>query len=161
MDYLCENCGGTRLEEIMTGVTQSSEITDVGEGGDISYNLETSAGDSGEVDRYQCIDCGNHVRDADGNTITDCDVLADRLEELQEARCFKISFTAQGHIEQTLLITNHNYTAREVMAMLKSGTAITSAQEDGDVLIVQSMTKIATIISSDTHLEYDDMEAQW
>ena len=45
--------------------------------------------------------------------------------------------------------------------MLKSGTAITSAQEDGDVLIVQSMTKIATIISSDTHLEYDDMEAQW
>jgi hypothetical protein len=169
MNYLCPNCGGTRLEEIMTGVTQSSEITDVGEGGDISYNLETSAGDSGEVSRYQCINCGNHVQDDCGDTITDCDVLADRLIELEEERTFKLSFTAQGYIEQTIHITDHRYTPEKVMEMLKTGRAVTSAQEDGKVIVVAllgesnengDISDIATIISSDCRLEYEEFERQ-
>jgi hypothetical protein len=157
MNFLCGNCGSTRLEEIMDNVTLSTTINDVGEGGDVDYGDE-SAGDSGSVDRYQCLDCGGHVKDEDGNDITDSAALYDRLVELEEARTFKISFTAQGHVEQTIHITNHNYTAREVLAMLKSGTAVTSAQEDGEVMIVATMTKIATIISSDNHLAYEDFE---
>lgn len=165
MNYLCENCGCTRLEEIMSDVTLSSVITSV-EGGDIEYeDAPGSAGDSGVVDRYQCVGCGNNVKDADGNIIVDCMELAERLTELEEARTFEISFTAQGYIQQTIHITDHRYTPEKVMEMLKTGLAVTSAQEDGKVMVVALLGEgndcdedIATIISSDCHLEYDEFE---
>ena len=112
MNCLCPNCGGTRLDEIMGGVTLSSEIIDV-QSGDIEYqDAPGSAGDSGYIDRYQCLNCGDIVKDATDETkaIRDCLELTNRLKELEEARTIKISFTAQGHVNQTLLIIDHRYT---------------------------------------------------
>jgi len=69
----------------MINVTLSSEIASVGEGGDIDYMHYMPYGEyatAGEVDRYQCVNCGAHVKDANGETITDCDELYTRLQEL-------------------------------------------------------------------------------
>lgn len=59
MNFTCKRCGSHRLEEVMTDVVVSSEITDVGEGGDIEYG--NVANDGGVVDRYQCLNCGEKV----------------------------------------------------------------------------------------------------
>ena len=40
----------------MTGVFVSSEVLYCGEDGDMEYGQEVN--DGGEVDRYQCLDCG-------------------------------------------------------------------------------------------------------
>lgn len=73
--FTCKDCGGHRLEEIMTDVTLASEITDVGPGGDLEYASQ-GAGDSGDVDRYQCLDCGHVVTDSLGQKVTDSGGLA-------------------------------------------------------------------------------------
>lgn len=54
--FTCPECEGTRLEEVMVGVTVTSTITFVGEGGDIEYGDESH--DDGSVACYQCVDCG-------------------------------------------------------------------------------------------------------
>ena len=86
MNYLCPNCKGTRLEEVMIKVIQTTEITDIGECGDISYNLPQQCFEGGEVENYLCVDCGDQVKDKDGSIITMCDKLATRLKELEDER---------------------------------------------------------------------------
>jgi len=73
--FTCKDCGSHRLEEIMTDVTMATEITDVGPGGDLEY-ANGGAGDSGDVDRYQCLDCGHVVTDSSGQKVTDSEELA-------------------------------------------------------------------------------------
>lgn len=83
MNFICPNCKGTRLEEVMIKVIQTTEITDIGECGDISYNWPQQSCEDGEVESYQCADCGDQVKDEYGNTITMCDELAKRLACLE------------------------------------------------------------------------------
>jgi len=61
--FTCPDCGSHRLEEILTDVILTTEIIDVGPGGDLEY-ADGGQGDEGEVDRYQCLDCGHVIPDA-------------------------------------------------------------------------------------------------
>jgi len=54
--FTCPKCGSHRLEEVMTGVTVTSSVISVRDGGDIEYGLQSN--EDGEVDCYQCMDCG-------------------------------------------------------------------------------------------------------
>lgn len=54
--FSCPKCKSVLLEEVMVDVTMKSRVVSI-QGGDIEYG-EVSAGDSGEVSRYQCVDCG-------------------------------------------------------------------------------------------------------
>ena len=54
-----ETCGGEVLEEVMVNVTQSANLNEITDDGDIEYG-DTSA-DGGVVDRYQCTRCGKKV----------------------------------------------------------------------------------------------------
>jgi hypothetical protein len=58
--FRCPRCGDRRLEEIMRDVVYVTEIREVFEGGDIDYVDAGSAedGGAGELDRYQCRNCG-------------------------------------------------------------------------------------------------------
>lgn len=150
----------------MIDVTLSSEISDVGEGGDIDYKTNgESAGDSGEVDRYQCVNCGAHVKDANGETITDCDELYTRLQELDRARTMKLAFSVQGYVTQTIEITNPKYTPQTIEAGLRNGTIVTTIQEDGDVMLVRMLGEenpddcvIGKVVDVDNQLEYSEFE---
>lgn len=59
--FKCPKCGAARIEEIMGGVTVASEIcpeaTYQGDGQiEVQYGEQTN--EDGEVERYQCNDCG-------------------------------------------------------------------------------------------------------
>ena len=62
MNFKCVECGGTQVEEIMGGVTQSSLVNGVecvGQQLVMDYgDTSTSGGDSLY---YQCAECGNEV----------------------------------------------------------------------------------------------------
>jgi len=55
MKFKCEKCGCDRLEEVLSDVTQSTEILDVLED-EIDYGNQSC--DGGSLDRYQCLNCG-------------------------------------------------------------------------------------------------------
>ena len=58
--FQCPKCGDRRLEEVMRDVVYVTEIREVHEGGDIDYVDAGAASDggAGELDRYQCRNCG-------------------------------------------------------------------------------------------------------
>jgi hypothetical protein len=55
-DFKCPRCGAPRLEEIMVGAIVSSEVIEVSENGEVGYGEQET--NEGEVDHYQCTDCG-------------------------------------------------------------------------------------------------------
>jgi hypothetical protein len=71
---------------------------------------------------------------------------------------FTLSFTAQGHISQTIQITNPAYTPKRIVAMLNSGKAVTTVQENGTVDIVATGEVIGKVVNVNNELEYDDFE---
>ena len=66
MKYKCKKCGCDKLEEVMTGVVQSSVIASIDDG---ILDYTNVSHDGGEVDRYQCVECGNVIKDGNGMTI--------------------------------------------------------------------------------------------
>ena len=66
MKFKCKECGSTRFEEVLLHCTQLTEITGFENGvpvyGDHSI-------DDGEVDRYQCLECGSEILDNNGRRI--------------------------------------------------------------------------------------------
>lgn len=60
LKFVCPRCKATRLEEVMTNVTQFSVIQTVEEkDGEamVEYAAEGNT-EEGEIDRYQCVSCG-------------------------------------------------------------------------------------------------------
>lgn len=60
MKFKCRKCGHNRLEEVMTNVTQSTEIVGVDEDDLLIYGNATT--DGGELDRFQCGKCGAVIK---------------------------------------------------------------------------------------------------
>lgn len=56
----CPSCHSNQLEEIMTDVQLSTVILAVDDDGDLTYG-DNSAGDTGDVDRFQCAKCGKVI----------------------------------------------------------------------------------------------------
>lgn len=70
----------------------------------------------------------------------------------------RISFTAQGHIYQTIKLLTEKYTEQQIVDMLKSGEAYTTVQEKGNVEIISTGEIIGIVTSVDNYLEYEDFE---
>ena len=54
--FMCPDCGGHRVEEIMSNTTVSTEVATVAECGDTEYGEDSHSG--GVTDRFQCLNCG-------------------------------------------------------------------------------------------------------
>ena len=82
LKFKCSNCGSKVLEEVMVDVVMSSVIKKIYKEGDLEYdsNIETH---DGEVDRYQCENCGKVITDEAGNAINKADELIKCLETLE------------------------------------------------------------------------------
>ena len=59
--FRCAKCGCKRLEEVMVNVSQSTAIEGLDEDGLLVYGNGSTEG--GEIDRFQCLECGEVVRD--------------------------------------------------------------------------------------------------
>ena len=58
LKFICPECGCKKLEEIMTGVIQSYSIDSIFENGVIDFPVNGGCCEGGEVDCYECRDCG-------------------------------------------------------------------------------------------------------
>jgi len=56
MRFICPECKAQKLEQVMTGVIATVEVTHIDEDGDHDYGIPTL--DEGYVSRYQCSHCG-------------------------------------------------------------------------------------------------------
>lgn len=60
--FICPICGENRIEEIMAGVIVSSDVFNiVVEDGEADCDYGEQTNESGEVDHYQCKDCGHMI----------------------------------------------------------------------------------------------------
>ena len=80
INFCCPSCKtpGARIEEIMVGVVQASDLIEVHECGDAEYG--DMATDGGVVDRFQCIICGYSIKTMDDEMVTDLDGLYQWLD---------------------------------------------------------------------------------
>ena len=65
--FKCPKCGCERLEEVLVNVTQSTAIEGVDGDGLLVYGNSSTEG--GEVDRFQCLGCGDVIKDGHGMAI--------------------------------------------------------------------------------------------
>jgi hypothetical protein len=84
--FTCPECKSHRLEEVMVNVTLTSVITRIGEGGDLDYGLQIP--EDGEIERYQCVDCGW--------VIPDCQNSEDLFDALEVVKMVKESHKKNG-----------------------------------------------------------------
>ena len=75
--FKCPKCGCRRLEEVMVNVTQSTAVEGVDEDGLLVYGNGSTEG--GEIDRFQCLECGDVIKNEHGDTITSMEALAEWL----------------------------------------------------------------------------------
>jgi len=67
LEFTCPKCGEHRIEEVMVNVTVASSLTDIvvddepGSPADMTYVDQDN--EDGEIDRYQCMDCGHVLKD--------------------------------------------------------------------------------------------------
>jgi len=69
MKFTCPKCKTNRLEEVMVDVTVASQVTLIYDDGDMDYGNQTNEG--GEIDHYQCIECGCVLKDDNNEPVKD------------------------------------------------------------------------------------------
>jgi len=81
MNYKCEACGKEILEEILKNSSVTSIIRDIDEDGYVEYGAITT--EYGEIDRYQCAECGFVLKDEYDNNIDTVDGLIEFLKKFK------------------------------------------------------------------------------
>ena len=84
-------------------------------------------------------------------------------------REFEISFNAQGYMSQSIRITKEaqalGITPEDLIAAFEDGSACTTCQEGGEVLLVDSkltdgrLTTVGVVVSNESNCEYDEFES--
>jgi DNA-directed RNA polymerase subunit RPC12/RpoP len=78
LQFKCPKCGSTILEEVMVNVTVMSQVCRIVQVDDeaVVENYEKDPTlEDGEVERYQCLHCGDVLRDNSGYDVSDTDEL--------------------------------------------------------------------------------------
>jgi rubredoxin len=82
LKFKCPKCKNTVLEEVMIEVVQTSSISEIqDDDGVVMIDYENSSTDGGEIDCYQCMECGYILVDEEGNNINDPDALTEWLKD--------------------------------------------------------------------------------
>ena len=70
----------------------------------------------------------------------------------------RLSFSAMGHVKQTVTISKPGITQEDLIKGLNDGTISTSERKGGTVDITANGEIIGTVTSVDNNLEYSDFE---
>ena len=85
LKFTCSECGRNRLEEVMVDVVQYSEITDIAdelsEFGVASVDYGKHNTDGGEIECYQCMDCGFVISSKEGGDVNTPEELVKWIKE--------------------------------------------------------------------------------
>lgn len=64
MNFVCPRCESHRLEEILLGVVQATEVDNITDhNGDPCIEYGEISLDDGHVSHFQCLKCGEHIAD--------------------------------------------------------------------------------------------------
>jgi predicted RNA-binding Zn-ribbon protein involved in translation (DUF1610 family) len=77
--FTCPSCGCNRLEAVLDG-SHTTAIVAIHKGGGIEYGDTYSNGD---LDRFQCVECGYAIKDVAGEPIRDDDELVEWVEDTE------------------------------------------------------------------------------
>ena len=80
--FKCE-CDCESFEEVLVNSVILTDVCDITDDGDLVYGEQTTT--YGEVELYQCKDCGEPLKDADGNVIKDVETLVENYWNKDEA----------------------------------------------------------------------------
>ena len=78
IQFQCPKCSSNRLEEVMIGVVQYSEVTAVDKEGNVDYGKHNC--DGGEAVTFQCLECGEQLVNEDGAGVSDGEMLVEWLK---------------------------------------------------------------------------------
>lgn len=84
LKFICENCKGTELEVVETDIVRSTPIYFLKLDNDeytIEYNHNGEETHDGYIDRFQCSNCGNMIKDECNEPIQNEDELAYWLKD--------------------------------------------------------------------------------
>ena len=79
LKFTCLICDSNRIEEISSSNFISSELEIISSDGDHDYLLPII--NDSETLYYQCVNCGEIIKGESGFYISDCDALAEWIEE--------------------------------------------------------------------------------
>lgn len=71
--FVCPACGDTRIEAVMDGC-HTTQVEGMFKSGGVEYGDTHSSGD---LDRFQCVECGYAIKDVAGNPIGDDEELVE------------------------------------------------------------------------------------
>ena len=64
MKFKCPQCGSGRIEEVLIGVVQYTEVQNItDEDGSPSIEYGDHLNEKGNVSCFQCLKCGEHIAD--------------------------------------------------------------------------------------------------
>lgn len=72
----------------------------------------------------------------------------------------ELSFWVHGSIRQTVEITASDISANDLLELLNKGTAVTSIQENGDVVLIGGggLKTVGRVVNVESNCEYDGFE---
>lgn len=74
----CLKCGSMKkVEEVYKNARIYTPISEIDVSGDLEYDRENATIEEGEVECYQCAECGTPFKDANGHIVDTCDGLAE------------------------------------------------------------------------------------
>jgi predicted RNA-binding Zn-ribbon protein involved in translation (DUF1610 family) len=75
--FICSSCGDSRIEAVLDG-SHTTKLVTMFKGGGIEYGDTESNGD---LQRFQCVNCGYAITDGDEEYIIDDDELVKWIEK--------------------------------------------------------------------------------
>ncbi len=72
----------------------------------------------------------------------------------------QISFIADGHINQDILITEPSISAEQIVEMLGTGEAITTIQDGGGVVRVSDWKVIGEVFGTEPEMDYREYQVE-
>ncbi len=80
LKFKCPKCNCNELEVVETDITNSSKVVNINEKGYFEYELIESTG--GQINRFQCFDCGYVLKNEGDNIV----ILDDVVEWIKSNR---------------------------------------------------------------------------
>lgn len=71
-----------------------------------------------------------------------------------------VTFSVLGHVTQKVRLVDVSFSAEHIQEMLNDGTAVTTIQENGDLVVTESGHVIAKVVGVDNECEYSDFNVE-
>jgi hypothetical protein len=76
----------------------------------------------------------------------------------KSTKSFKVTFSVQGWVEQTIEVSDPKMTAEKLEKLLNEGKLVTTIQENGGLIQLKGFKQVGQIVNVDNNCEYVEYE---